>query len=331
MHKPVVEERVMERAVLDLVPPARLMSVGASDPGRVASLAAESNGTLFVAMDNCPNQVVLCGTPEAVEAARATLTDEGALCQFLPFDRGYHTPMYRPVCDMLENTTSSCEDRIPGIPVYCTTTGRRLPESAADIRRVMIDQWSEPIRFRETVETMHADGVRVFLEVGPRGNLTGFVDDTLSGRDHAAIPCNLQSRSGMEQLLHALGQLCAHGVPVNVSPLFVGRGAILLRPEEGPPKKPTRKKHVIRLKMDMPLVSLDEADSKLLRDSLTAALRSPDAVSETAASAPRKTVENPVGHAGDRPALDSHLRLMEELLATHEEVVLAAMDGRGSA
>jgi acyl transferase domain-containing protein len=46
----------------------------------------------------------------------------------------------------------------------------------------MIDQWAEPIRFRETIETMYADGVRVFLEVGPRGNLTGFVDDILAGR-----------------------------------------------------------------------------------------------------------------------------------------------------
>ncbi len=35
------------------------------------------------------------------------------------------------------------------------------------------------------------DGVRVFVEVGARGNLTGFVEDTLRGRPHFAVAPSL--------------------------------------------------------------------------------------------------------------------------------------------
>ena len=40
-------------------------------------------------------------------------------------------------------------------------------------------QWARPVEFRKTVEKMHDDGVRFFLEIGPRGNLTSFVSDIL--------------------------------------------------------------------------------------------------------------------------------------------------------
>jgi acyl transferase domain-containing protein len=323
MEKPVIEDRVIEQWVRDLVPPARLLSVGASDPGRVAALAAESAGALHVAMDNCPNQVVLCGGPAAIEAARATLEAEGALCQFLPFDRGYHTPMYRPICDRLERTAGSYEDRVPRIPVYCTTTGRRLPEIPAEIRRLMIDQWAEPIRFRDTIESMYADGVRVFLEVGPRGNLTGFVDDILAGREYAAIPCNLASRGGLLQLHHALALLCAHGVPVKLDRLFSGRGCVSLPLDEGAttPAAPAPRRRPLRLKMDIPLLTLDDPDRQYLRSALVSALGGHAYAPASDPHAPSPVIASPV----EDPLLPIHLRTMGQLAAVHEEVMQAAL------
>jgi len=328
MDKPVIEDRVIEQWVHDLIPPARLMSVGASDPGRIAAMAAESRGALYVAMDNCPNQVVLCGSPEAIGAARTTLEAEGSLCQFLPFDRGYHTPMYRPICDRLEHTAGTYEDRIPLIPVYCTTTGKRLPDEPAAIRRIMIDQWAEPIRFRETIEAMYADGVRVFLEVGPRGNLTGFVDDILSGRDYAAIPSNLASRGGLLQLHHALALLCAHGVPVNLAPLYSRRNPARLALAEGdaPMLVSPSRRRPLKLKMDIPLITFDEKDRATLRDCLETALGSPTSrpPHPPPSSAQFQYGENvPVS---DDPLLHAHISTLDKILATHEEI-MAALHG----
>jgi acyl transferase domain-containing protein len=326
MEKPVIEDRVIEQWVRDLVPPARLLSVGASDPGRVAALAANSEGALHVAMDNCPNQVVLCGGAEAIEAARATLEAEGALCQFLPFDRGYHTPLYRPICDQLERTAGSYEGHIPRIPVYCTTTGKRLPETPAEIRRLMIDQWAEPIRFRETIEAMHADGVRIFLEVGPRGNLTGFVDDILAGRDYAAIPCNLASRGGLLQFHHALALLCAHGVPVDLGRLYSGRGcASLALDADAAAAAPAPRRRPLKLKMDIPQLTLDDADRDSLRSALASALTVP-ASAQPLVTKPDPLAPRPMGAPpADDSLLQTHLRMMSQLSAVHEEVMQEAL------
>src|SRR5579862_3042465 len=70
---------------------------------------------------------------------------------------------------------------------------------------------------------MHQDGVRLFLEIGPRGNLTGFTDDVLRSKPHAAIPSNVQHRSGIVQLHHMLGQLVAHGVNPKLEHLYARR------------------------------------------------------------------------------------------------------------
>lgn len=311
MDGPVIENRVIEQWVRDLVPPAQLLSVGASDPARLAALAAGSAGALHVAMDNCPNQVVLCGSPDAIAAARTTLEAEGALCQLLSFDRGYHTPLYRPICDRLEQTAGTYEALIPKIPVYGTTTGKRLPDTPSEIRRIMIDQWAEPIRFRETIETMYADGVRVFLEVGPRGNLTGFVDDILTGRDCAAIPCNLASRGGLLQLHHALAQLCAHGVPVNLDRLYSHRHPSRLPLAGDPDSKPAApaRRRPIKLKMDVPVITLNEADRILLRDSLATALGG--------VPAPPVPAIVPPGS----PVMQTHLHTMDQILSTHEDIM----------
>jgi acyl transferase domain-containing protein len=329
MDKPVIEDRVIEQWVRDLVPPARLLAVGASDPGRVAALALESAGTLHVAMDNCPNQVVLCGGAEAIDKARATLEEEGALCQFLPFDRGYHTPMYRPICDRLEQTAGTYEDRVPRIPVYCTTTGKRLPETPAEIRRIMIDQWADPIRFRETIETMHADGMRVFVEVGPRGNLTGFVDDILAGREYAAIPCDVTSRGGLLQLHHALAQLCANGVSVQLDRLYLGRGCVSLPLGRGatPAAAPAIQRRPLKLKMDMPLVTLDDADRQSVRTALVTALGGQ--FSEAASILPAGT---PGARPGGAPPaedalMQTHLCTMSRFATAHGEVMEAALGG----
>ena len=70
---------------------------------------------------------------------------------------------------------------------------------------------------------MYDDGVRLFVEVGPKGNLTTFVEDILRGRSALAVPANLTRRSGIAQLNHLLGMLAAHGVPMALDALYARR------------------------------------------------------------------------------------------------------------
>jgi phosphopantetheine--protein transferase-like protein len=104
--------------------------------------------------------------------------------------------------------------------MYSCATAALYPQKPEEIRKLAVDQWAMPVRFRETIERLFDDGVRIFVEVGPRGNLTGFVDDILRKRNYAAVPSNLSHRSGITQLNYLIGLLAVHGVPMNLDYLY---------------------------------------------------------------------------------------------------------------
>ncbi len=85
------------------------------------------------------------------------------------------------------------------------------------------------------IRNMHDDGVRIFLELGPRGNLASFVSDILRGREFLAISADVQRHSGITQLHHVLGQLFAHHVPMRIESLYPDRASQHSEPQEPEP------------------------------------------------------------------------------------------------
>src|SRR5574341_1371107 len=203
-------------------PRAILLAVGASLE-RVSAILEQVQGTIYVGMDNCPHQTVLVGEAAAVETAAELMRRQGLLSETLPFDRAYHTPLFTANSQTLRRFF----DRLPLAPpqtrLYSCTTAALYPGDGDAMRALAIEHWIKPVRFRETIQAMHADGARLFVEVGPRGNLTAFVEDILRGQPHQAISANLQHRSGLSQLHHLLGLLSAQGVPVRFDTLYQRR------------------------------------------------------------------------------------------------------------
>ena len=79
------------------------------------------------------------------------------------------------------------------------------------------------MRFRETIEALHDDGARVFIEAGPRGNMTSFMQDILRGRPACAVAADVRRRSGTAQLNHLVGMLAVHDVELDLGYLFAQR------------------------------------------------------------------------------------------------------------
>lgn len=199
-----------------------LLSVGTSDSEHIKELAAqERSDPVYVAMENCPHQIVLCGSEKAIEQIEGTLRRNGALLERLPFRRAYHTPLFKTICPPLLSFFKTLSVRAPRINTYSCITAKPYPDNEDEIRVLATSQWARRVRFSDSVKAMYADGVRIFIEVGPRGNLTAFVDDILKKQPYLAIPSNLHRRSGTAQLNHMAGLLAAHHV--SVDPLFLYR------------------------------------------------------------------------------------------------------------
>lgn len=191
------------------IPTGALLAVGALPPAQVEETIAGSD--VVVAMDNCGNQMVLYGAPDEIARVQKQLTTLGGICLPLPFDRGYHTPAFKEVSKAFLEYYKNVKLAKPKVPLYSCASVDLFPENATAVRQLAARQWSVKVRFRETVQKMHDDGARIFVEVGPSANLTAFVNDILIEREFVALATNQRRRNGVEQLLSVLGQLYVCG------------------------------------------------------------------------------------------------------------------------
>jgi acyl transferase domain-containing protein len=296
------------------IPEAVLLAVAGADHAFLEQQVAASDGELYIALDNCVHQVVLCGHEAVIDRLVTALTPKGAICQKLPFGRAYHTPWFEVFSKPLKQHFDRVRIGRAQTALYSCVTAGPYPQDAEEIRALAAVQWSSTVRFRETVEGMHRDGVRLFLEVGPRGNLTGFTDDVLRSKPHAAIPSNVQHRSGIVQLHHMLGQLVAHGLNPKLEHLYARRAP-------RPATKKIKARRSLALGTGLQPARLPAGFALPKREDRS---RKPEAV----AAAPAATV--PV-HTDPRAALmQEHLSMMEQLVRTQQEVMAAYLVGRAS-
>ncbi|MDB5306284.1 MAG: fabD 1 [Gemmataceae bacterium] len=204
-------------------PDVALLAVGAGKAAVEEAATAVAGGSVVVAMDNCPHQCVAVGPTHLVAAVESALHERGVICERLPFRRPYHTPLFEPWMGAFRELFAGVPFEKPHTPVYCCSTGGKFPDDPDAARDLAVNHWVNPVEFTRMVETMYADGVRVFVEAGPRGNLSAFVEDILRGRAFAAIPANVSRKTGPTQINHLVAQLAAHHVPLNLAHLYAGR------------------------------------------------------------------------------------------------------------
>jgi len=219
------------------IPHGKLVAVGGVDAATLQGMVAATGGRVHVAMDNCPHQVVLCGAEGDVDALVKELQAKRAICQPLPFARAYHTPWFEVFCEPMREYFRRVALAPAAVRLYSCVTAEGYPDDLDAVRELVATQWARTVRFREAVLAMHGDGVRIFVEAGPRANLTGFIDDILRGKRYAALPSNVQHRSGLLQLNHLVAQLAAHGVPLRLAYLYERRAPQALD-LDGEPRRP---------------------------------------------------------------------------------------------
>jgi len=304
------------------IPEAVLLAVAGADHAFLEQQVAKSDGELYIALDNCIHQVVLCGHETVIDRLVTVLTPKGAICQKLPFARAYHTPWFEVFSKPLKQHFDRLRIGRAQSALYSCVTAGPYPQDPEEIRSLAAVQWSSTVRFRETIEGMHRDGVRLFLEIGPRSNLTGFTDDVLRAKPHAAIPSNVQHRSGIVQLHHMLGQLVAHGLNPKLEHLYARRAPRPVTEKDKP-------KRLLSLATGIQPARLPAGFALPKKPEPVPAL-SP-ATPAPIPAAPTRRAEPSTHHPEPRTlVMQQHLSTMEQLVRTQQEVMagyLAARQG----
>ncbi len=312
------------------LPEAAVAAVGA-DCASVLPLLERFDGAACVAMDNCPHQVVIVGQERAVESILEELQARGTICQRLPFARAYHTPAFRSATQPLDDLLREVALAPPRTEIFCSATAAPYPRVSTEIHRLMVDLWSRPVEFVKAIDAIYDAGVRVFVEVGARGNLTAFVDDILRGRPHLAVPCDVPRRSGIMQLNHVVGLIAAQGATVRFDALYEGRNPrrLPLEPASGANGHPARPAQDLPVPLAYPMLRLAPrpaapAPIPARPAPETSTFHRADPVASTLTALqpalpvlPDEEIVRPTG------VMSEHLRTMERFLSVEQEVMEA--------
>ncbi|MBI5512709.1 MAG: hypothetical protein HY909_03020 [Deltaproteobacteria bacterium] len=190
--------------------------------------ALEGEPRAHLTIVNTPDDCVIAGERAACERVIAALGPVRALP--LGYDMACHCPEVSVVRDAWWRLHHRETHEVPGVRFYTHGThGSYLPtpEACAD---AITGQALHTVEFPRLIERAYADGVRVFVEHGPRGLCSGWIKRILGERDHLAIPLDLHGRPGLRQLAHAIAWLLAAGVPLDTDAL-----SALLPPAEALP------------------------------------------------------------------------------------------------
>jgi malonyl CoA-acyl carrier protein transacylase len=148
-----------------------LLGQGAADHAAAIAGAAD----LTVANDNAPNQVVLSGAKTAFETAAEAAREHGLRALPLPVTGAFHSPAMAAARPELAAALAQIDFRPPAVTVVSSIT----TEAFDDVRARLADALTMPVRWRETLLALRAQGVERFVETGPGRVLTGLVKRTV--------------------------------------------------------------------------------------------------------------------------------------------------------
>jgi [acyl-carrier-protein] S-malonyltransferase len=148
---------------------------------QVCKEASEFTGKPVVAANyNCPGQLVISGDITAVEKAVSIAQEKGCrMAKILPVSGAFHSPLMQPAYDGLKEKLESTEFKSPVCPVYSNFTAKATTD-VDTIRKNVLKQLVNPVRWTQTMNAMKADGAGKFIEVGPGKVLQGLVKRTVS-------------------------------------------------------------------------------------------------------------------------------------------------------
>lgn len=145
------------------------------DAGVIEEVCRSTEGIVSIANYNCPGQIVITGETAAVTAAGNTLKERGAK-RVVPLNVSgpFHSRMLTEAGEKLRRDLDKIQFPEFSIPYVANLTADYVtrPDEIRDLLKMQI---SSPVKWKQSVERMLADGTDIFVEIGPGRTLSGFV------------------------------------------------------------------------------------------------------------------------------------------------------------
>ncbi|HZW03473.1 MAG TPA: acyltransferase domain-containing protein, partial [Anaerolineaceae bacterium] len=208
----VVSARGREMSKISVADNGCMAAVSAPLP-EVERILKTIDGYVVIANINSPLQCVIAGATAAVDASVTAFGQAGFQAVKIPVSHAFHTQIVAPASVPLRKIIDRMNVQMPRLPIAANVTGKLYPTTREAILDILAEQVASPVQFIKGVETLYAEGARVFVEVGPKRVLNALATDILKGRDDVTILATNHPRKGaLPSFNEALCGLYAAGV-----------------------------------------------------------------------------------------------------------------------
>lgn len=188
---------------------------------------------VWIANYNTTSQTVIAGLKEMIHATRTVLYKEKIVSHLIPISGAPHCPLAADAAALfhaylekhINFSYADCD-------VYSFLFGRKVENNPDLFRHVLRAHIEKPVRFNSQIEKMYADGIRIFVEVGPSDILTRFIGRILDGRSHIAVNTDNRKGDAVLNFLLAVAELFKAGKILDLGILWEGY-EIPIHPDHG--------------------------------------------------------------------------------------------------
>jgi malonyl CoA-acyl carrier protein transacylase len=181
---------------------------------KVNQLIAPYTEKVAIAAINGPESVVISGESEAIGTLLKSLESLRIKTKVLQVSHAFHSPLMEPMLVEFEAVANEITYNQPLTPLISNVTGTIAGDSITTAS-YWVNHVRQPVKFAQSMETLHQEGYEVFLEIGPLPILLGMGRQCLPSGVGVWLPSLRSGQEDWQLLLHSLGELYVQGVKVD--------------------------------------------------------------------------------------------------------------------
>lgn len=176
--------------------PGAMAAVMGLSSDRIEAVLKDSD-QVCIANYNSLEQIVISGTQAGIEGATKRIKEEGGKVIPLKVSGAWHSPMMEGALKDFEEFLDSLNFKEPSIPVILNVTAQQESDPER-IKRLMVKQLVSPVRWMQSVTNCLSEGIKVFVEIGPKNVLSNLVKRILPKGSNIAV-FNVEDESSLKE------------------------------------------------------------------------------------------------------------------------------------
>ncbi len=165
------------------------------------NLVKKTSEIVVISNYNSPKQLVISGKTPAVDEVAQEAKEKGARVVKLKVSAGFHSPLMKKAQEKFSQVLEKLTWNDSKIPFVSNVTGK-AEISANSIKNLMKEQITSSVRWIDCVNYMYNQGVKIFIELGPKKVLSGLISQILKGKDFKCF--NVENLETLKFLSEAL-------------------------------------------------------------------------------------------------------------------------------